>query len=563
MKRKISLEFVSIVIGAIFIFIIGATIIARNALNDTTELNLNQYLDIIETDVSSMSYQDLIDKYDDVSNHIRITIVDPTGVVLADSEADDLSSLDNHLNRPEIQNLGETYIRHSDTLDIQMMYIAKRLASNNYLRVAIPTASTLTFLNDFIGFSIIIGIVIVALAIFVSMLLIKNSLKPLKDIKTHLVDVEKGQYIDVLPVKKYDEVNGLLSEINKINHLISDQIASLKSEKNKTDFLINQMKQGICVLDENQQIIFINKFLKDIYRFNIDININKDFRFLFREELVQEAIYQAYEMKSNKQVISEKDQKYYSISINYSQENWQNKPSVIVIYSDITSIKHVEDLKRDFFVNASHELKSPLTSIIGSAELIKEGMVKDKAALDDLVSRMHQEALRMNHLVMDMLKLSELEGSKTTKIKEMIAVEHMIDDVIQNLGMLVNKHQISISKNIEVEMFEFNRDEFYQMMKNIIENAIKYSLDGGQITITIKEEDGLFIQVEDQGIGIPESDQERVFERFYRVDKARNRISGGTGLGLSIVKHIVLNANGDIKLVSKENEGTTISIKLP
>ena len=272
MKRRISFQFSAVTILILVIFIIGATLIARRSLNDSTELNLRHYLDIVEIEVEeSRSYDDIIDKYKDLSSDIRITFIDEDGIVLADSSADDL---DNHLDRPEIKNPGSVYIRESDTLNMQMMYLSKTLNNGDYLRVSIPTESTLQFLNDFIGFSIVLGLIIMIVTIFISVFLINQSLKPLEDVKNNLTSVNEGQYKDIMPVKKYDEVNAFIREINAINKTISSNISSLKTEKSKTDFLINQMKQGICVLDQNKHIIFINNYLKDIYRFNIDININ-------------------------------------------------------------------------------------------------------------------------------------------------------------------------------------------------------------------------------------------------------------------------------------------------
>lgn len=535
-----------------------ATFIAKNSLNNATELNLNQYIDIIEKDAEVMDYEDLITQYDDVSNHLRITIINPSGMVLIDSED---GTFDNHLNRPEIQTLGKTYIRHSNTLDLQMMYLATRLGSGDYLLVSIPTASTLTFLNDFIALSMVIGFIIILLSIIIIHVLIKGSLKPLMDMKNHLVDLGQGQYSDILPVEKYDEVNDLIKEINKINHFISSQIASLQLEKKRTDYLINQMKQGICVLDEEAHIIFLNEYLKNIYRFNIDININKDYRFLFREDDMQNAIQDAYRLKQNKQIIIKKDQSYYSVSIHPSTDNWRNQLTLVLAFTDITSIKHVEDLKKDFFINASHELKSPLTSIIGASELVKEGIVKDKETMIDLSGRIYQESKRMSDLVMDMLKLSEVENQDNIEIREKIALTPLVNDVIESLTVFIEKKQIKINLDIGLEFYEFNPDNLYQLLKNIIENAIKYSFDNSEIWINIKEDQGqLMISVKDVGIGIAKEEQARIFERFYRVDKARSRESGGTGLGLSIVKHIVNQVGGYIQVESQVNKGTTISI---
>jgi two-component system phosphate regulon sensor histidine kinase PhoR len=562
MKRRISFQFVAVTILILVIFIVGATLIARRSLNDSTELNLRHYVDIVETDVEeSRSYDDIIDKYKDLSSDIRITFIDEDGIVLADSSADDL---DNHLDRPEIKNPGAVYIRESDTLNMQMMYLSKTLNNGDYLRVSIPTESTLQFLNDFIGFSIVLGLIIMIVTIFISVFLINQSLKPLEDVKNNLISVNEGHYQDIMPVKKYDEVNAFIREINAINKTISSNISSLKTEKSKTDFLINQMKQGICVLDQNKHIIFINNYLKDIYRFNIDININKDYRFLFREDNLQNTIEELFQTEQNKSIIVEKNQRYYNVSLNYSKDNWRHLPSAIIIYTDITAIRQLEILKKDFFVNASHELKTPLTSIMGSADIIKEDMAKDKEMVIDLARRIHQEATRMNDLVMDMLKLTEIESQDQIKNHTVFIVDHLVDDVINNLSVLIKEKNIQVEKTINVHTFEFNPEDFYQLLKNIIENAIKYNRENGHVWVDISSKNKkLYIKIKDDGIGIPQDDQTRVFERFYRVDKARSRASSGTGLGLSIVKHILINAGGEIELESSENQGTLFTITLP
>lgn len=201
---------------------------------------------------------------------------------------------------------------------------------------------------------------------------------------------------------------------------------------------------------------------------------------------------------------------------------------------------------------------------MGSSELITQGMVDDKAGMIDLIERIHHEAKRMNHLVMDMLLLSELENQNQVKEKQTIQVEAVLNDVINNLSFLIKEQNTSIIQNIHIKTLRFNAEDFYQMIKNIIENSIKYGQSNGHVWINIDQDDSYYIiDIKDDGIGIPKDDQERIFERFYRVDKARSRNSGGTGLGLSIVKHIILNYHGQIALDSQTNKGTTVTIKIP
>jgi two-component system phosphate regulon sensor histidine kinase PhoR len=275
-------------------------------------------------------------------------------------------------------------------------------------------------------------------------------------------------------------------------------------------------------------------------------------------------IKQAYENKSNSNIIVKVKEEYFSVSINYLEKDWTNNSSVILIYTDITASRSIEMLKRDFFVNASHELKSPLTSIIGSADIIIQGMSKDEKMTLDLVSRINQEAKRMNNLVMDMLLISEYENKKNLQEKQRINLTSLVEEVIKNLEVQAKNNQVSIHHSVADIKIWISYEEIYQLLKNIIENSVKYGKKDGNVWVDIKMIDkNLEIVIEDDGIGIPQAEQSRIFERFYRVDNARSKSTGGTGLGLSIVKHIVLNYNGSIILDSEEDKGTKIKIILP
>jgi two-component system phosphate regulon sensor histidine kinase PhoR len=562
MRRKISLEFILLTLISLIIFSIGATLIVRSTVNGITKLNLEKYIEIVKYDTHSLTPTEIIDKYQDLDDYLRITFIDESGSVISDTLTE--GPLDNHLNRPEITDLGESYIRHSDTLNIDMMYLATQLDNGNYLRVAIPISSILGFLNDFIGLSIVMGVIIVILSITLTSYLIKNTLKPLEDVKYILEEVNNGDYKEIMTINKYDEINGLIKKINEINKNISSNIMSLKSEKQKMDFLLDHMDQGICVLDENAKIILLNNYLKELYRFNIDFNINKDYRYLFRDEELQKAIIRVFETKKGETLITNVNGKYYSVSLIFSEKGWSHDYSLILIYTDITSVKKIEILKKDFFVNASHELKSPLTTILGSADLINQGLVKDEETKNDLINRIASEAKRMNNLVMDMLTLSEYETKKTDSKKQMLNLGKVVDEVIGHLNVFIENKQTKIHTEIEDINIFIGYEEIYQVLKNLLENAIKYGKQLGNVWINSnQDEKNLVIRIKDDGIGIPKADINRVFERFYRVDKARSKSSGGTGLGLSIVKHIILSYKGSVELNSVEDEGTEVIIRLP
>lgn len=562
MRRKITIEFILTISLSIILFVIGGYLITKSNINNVTELNLNKYLDIMKIEYEvDQDVERIVDKYQEVEDFLRITFISSDGSVLKDSLA---QNLENHLDRPEINNLGTVFIRHSETLNIEMMYLAYQFDDTNYLRVAMPTSTTNVFLNDYVGLSIVIGVLVIAITVFISNSLIQNALQPLKDVKGILRQLNNGEYEDISPVDKYEEINDLVREINDTNKLIANNISSLKSETEKTDFLLNHMNQGICVLDKDGLIVMLNQYLRRLYKFNIDLNMHKDYRFLFRDTEIQKSIKKAYKKQTNTNTIIKIKEMYYSVSINYLDKNWLNQPSVILLFTDITAIKSIEVLKKDFFDNASHELKSPLTSIIGSSDIILQGMAPDEQTKIDLIHRISEEAKRMNTLVMDMLTLSKYENQDKIYHRQELDIDIVIQDAVHSLQSLCKKKNNSIEIDSQEFYFNANYDEMFQIIKNLVENAIKYGKENGLVKISLFEKNNfLVIKIKDDGIGIAKADQTRVFERFFRVDKARSRLIGGTGLGLSIVKHIVLNYDGHLELDSIENNGTTIKVYLP
>jgi len=563
MRRKISIRVALVIFAAFALFILFSTFIVQKNINEVSELNLNQYLSMITIDYNEgLTPVEIVDKYSDLSDYLRITFIAEDGTVIKDSLAD-ATDMDNHLSRPEFQDLGTVYIRTSATLNQRMMYLATQLSDQTYLRVSIPTESILPFLNDFIGLSIIIASAVIALSILMIYTLTKSALTPLKEISNNLEKVSKGEYVDVMPLEQDDEINIIIQEINELNHVISSHLASLNEEKKKNDFLMDHMDQGICVLNNQGKVILVNKFLRDLFHFAKSPS-SKDYLYLFRQRTIQEAIENAYRSETNTSALVEIEGNFYSVMISYLPSSWNDLSSVVLIFTDVTMIKNIENLKRDFFINASHELKSPLTSIMGSSELISTSMVTDPETIRDLSLRILEESTRMNHLVMDMLNLSKYENQTESVTDEIVQLNQIYNDVKKSIENSLSKKEIVLEENISKISYKANPEHMYQVFRNLIENAIQYGNQKGFVKVVLKEEnDQIFFSVEDNGIGIPKDDQSRVFERFYRVDKARSKKTGGTGLGLSIVKHISLLYQGHIQLESTEGKGTKITVVFP
>ncbi|MDP3131128.1 MAG: ATP-binding protein, partial [Bacillota bacterium] len=491
----------------------------------------------------------VLDAYDGIDEDLRITFVDATGVVLADSA---LLSSENHLNRPEFIEPGTVATRYSDTLGKRMMYLAEVLPDGSYLRVAIPLSSVNPFLTDFIFLTIVVGLFIVGFSFVFVKLAADRTLRPLRETVESLKSIPDGRYLERLPIESTDEMNQLANEINEIAKMIATNVRLLSVEKRKLDFILDHMDQGLCILDTFGRITLVNRFIKDLLGFNDVENLNRDYLYLFRDKTIQAGIRDALEKGVGMNGTFAADNRHYAVTIVKNPDDGNGTESVLLIFTDITKERELEILKRDFFVNASHELKSPLTSIIGASELIAANMTKSPAETIDLAQRIIQEAHRMNNLVGDMLDLSKYEQGGITKNATTLDLSDVVREAAFALEPIALERDIKIETKLVSALFVADHEHMTQLVRNLVDNAIKYGVEHGHVRITLRKLDaGIELVVADDGIGIPKADQARVFERFYRVDKARSKKTGGTGLGLAIVKHIVLAYQGKIALESE------------
>ncbi|MDD4184245.1 MAG: ATP-binding protein [Candidatus Izemoplasmatales bacterium] len=562
MKKRFGFNFILIVSAALIMFIVGSILLVRHNFNKITEMNIRYYLEIVKTDyLEGMDPDVIIDRHEGIEDYIRITFMDVDGNVIADSAAD---VLENHLDRPEFVNVGETFIRESATLSRRMMYLAYQFTDNNYVRVAIPLNSVLPFLNDFSGLSLLLASAILVIVVILNGIMVKQTMKPFQNLTKSLKDVANGNYSELLPVEKYSEINALLNEINDINKNISETIKSLNNEKQKTDFLLEHINQGVCVLDNQGNVIMANRFLRELFNFNDEAHYLKHYRFLFHDKQIDQAIEKTQKAQSGTTIVIEIGEAFYSVTVTHVDKSWRGVPGIFLSFNDVTAVKNIENLKRDFFVNASHELKSPLTSIMGSAEIIASGLIKDEANIIDLSKRIFEDSKRMNKLVFDMLTLSKYENYMPEAAYSSVNLKTIIKEVFSNLGLLAKNKKIELIDESDDIKINASHEHMTQLLGNLVENAVFYGKENGYVKVGAKSEPGkIIIEVADNGIGIPKADQNRVFERFYRVDKARSFKTGGTGLGLSIVKHLVLVYQGQIEVESKEDVGTKMSITIP
>lgn len=548
MKRKIlCIEIISSILTLFVLFIVSC-IYVNNQNYDTAKNELYSYSNIACEVFDGTNFDELKDVMSKTNEDIRISVIDLSGNVIVDSS---LNDAENHLNREELQKIGECVTRYSDSLKLNMMYLAK-VDDGYYIRLSLPIQSLTKFINNYIGFGLISLIIILSISITVTSLLYNKTLKPIKN------EINKLETILDNKLSNDTDFELLSSKINELTVLLNEKVTSLSNEKEKSKYILDNMNQGLVLLNNEGKIELINKYLLSLFGFEQDYILNKNYMYLFRDIFVQEKIENCIKNNQEEQLIYDLEGRKFLLYINILETSWSNASNfhVALLMVDITLQENMNSLKREFFANASHELKSPLTSIIGYQQLIQQGILTTKEEIQDATLRTIKEAQRMNKLIIEMLDLSRLENNVLTTIED-VNVSKIINDCLLELKIAIDNKNIQVEKNLEDVILSASQSDLYKLIKNILDNSIAYNNDFGKIIITLNK-DKLIIS--DTGIGISKKDLEHIFERFYRVDKARSKQNSGTGLGLSIVKHVCLSYGYKINVESVLGKGTTITI---
>lgn len=363
---------------------------------------------------------------------------------------------------------------------------------------------------------------------------------------------------------EYDDFSEESSEIAQLSTQISRKVRDLFMENKRIDYLLNNMNEGLVVFDRNLNILTINR--SAIAFFDAPLQLKgQNVLCLMHNPSVAEKLKEVAGSGDPASVdISPDGQKTLQILMSAVRDEDENLDGAIMLISDVSKIRLAERIRSEFVANASHELKTPLTSIKGFSELIDTGIIKDPQKVSGYLENIRTETERMIGLINDILKLSELESSAFDTGKSQVSLKLIAQKVCDSLINQINSKGVAVTVSGDIGSIEANPDQMKQMFLNLVDNAIKYNKPGGKVDVIIEQtSEYVRAAVKDTGVGIPEESKERVFERFYRVDKSRSRKLGGTGLGLSIVKHIVGIYKGSIKLESSVGAGTSIEITFP
>lgn len=511
---------------------------------------------VIAYNLSELSDVDFVKNFE--SSKRRISIIDEAGNTIADSMM--ISTSGNQLSYPELMTLGKPYSRYSESLKLNLMYIAQTAENGKYVRVAVVMDEYIKLSEQTVLLLVIISITIVGIAFFMLKKTSNLFLKPIKDVSTSIKTLKDGDYQWILPNSDYEEINGLYREINQINEQIVNQIKTLELRDEELKLLLSHMQQGILVIGSDQSIILSNEKSRNLLK----LKVNSEIIEIRHKELYQ-TIAKATQVDTNVDQKLLIDQRHLTIKITSVNHRIlikdKNPYGVLVILVDETERILLENNKRDFFANVSHELKTPLTAIKGSAELIHYDMVSktdEKILSKDIIYQVET----MNSLIQDMLELSRLETRPKLEL-EVINLKSLLELVLEQLQSTAISKSIKIAFETEDMQIKGVISDFRSLFKNLIENAIKYNVDGGIIDIKLYKKDAIYFVVKDTGIGIPKDQTDRIFERFYQVNKTRSKLQNGTGLGLSIVKHVVSYYKGSITVLSELGVGTTFTVMIP
>lgn len=549
MKNKIVIfNIVIIALSLIAVFVSGISI-NKNSHYEEAEKEI-----IKLTEIYAANYDDKITE--NVPKGIRVTVIDDTFKVIADSEDDSVVG-SFHTNREEIDKAlsgtPEVITRYSSSLKKDLVYYALKVNTGTsyvFVRVAIPVESVNEYTTKTVPIMILVLAAALVISFAASIFATNELIKPIKSIKYGLISVNEGNF-EKINADSYDkEVNDVISEINGIGEKLQSSIKKESDDRNKLDYILNNVSDGIIVLSEDKTINLINNVAKEI--FGISIAEGKNYSVLTENAAFNDSVSEFLKDGKNGCFQTEIDGKYYMVSLKNLEKGFK-----IVVLSDVTAMKNGEVMRSEFFANASHELKTPLTAIKGFNEIIS--LKTKEEDTKELSAKIDGQITRLINLINDMLKLSELEAEKEP-VKEKVDLVKVAAEVKDNLSALSEKKDITVTVEGEGTV-EMEKEHAVELVKNLMENAVRYNNNGGYVKATVKNYGGnVVFTVEDNGIGIEEKDLNRIFERFYRVNKSRSRETGGTGLGLSIVKHVCSLYSADLEIKSGLGAGTTIKV---
>jgi two-component system phosphate regulon sensor histidine kinase PhoR len=516
----------------------------------------------------------------------RVTIIDSTGRVLSDSAAD-AATMENHANRPEVQQAMEEgrghAVHHSVTLDRELVYQAVRYQEPDgrsiVIRLAAPLSEIDLSVKELRSRLLMASIAMLLVGTIVSLGFARVFARRIERLKDFSLRIAEGNFRPLLREGPRDELSDLADSMNQTAAHLDKEIRLLSGERNRSSAILRSMVEGVAVIDAEERLVFYNRAFSEIFgletataegRTLIEVVRNAELVGLIRKALrsdealqtdISMGIVQMQSFSATAAPVKALD------TTNGDQAAATAKPSgAVVVLHDVTELRRLERVRQDFVANVSHEFKTPLTAIQGFAETLLGGALDDPSNNRRFLDIIRNHAIRLARLTNDLLKLARIEAGKLEVEFFPVGLMELIEGCAETTLLKASRRQIALEIEVPPGLPSVRGDAglLRDVLQNLLDNAIQYTPEGGHIHVTAEAKSReVVVTVSDTGIGIPASDQERIFERFYRVDAARSREAGGTGLGLSIAKHIVEAHNGRLSVESVIGEGSKFSFSIP
>lgn len=572
MKKRIIGATLLTVVFALLISNVVGILMFRSREMDAARNTLQELLVLMDAQSAITEPEALAQQFHAAAPDKRLTIIDTDGTVLADTDAD-ASTLEDHNSRPEVAQAEATgwgeAVRQSDTMGTSMLYVAKRFADGMIGRASMPLSSIDTLVMSGVWGFVIASVAALLLAFLLARRTANRIVSPLNSVGIALQGVLDGKKTPGLEgLQADDELRPILRYIDKLMEQLGGYIQSITDERDKVSLILDCMDEGLILLDTEGKVLAINRAARTLFGFSEDEQ-DDGALLVTRSRRLREAIHDCQEKHSSIMLdvdaLTEDARSLRMFVSPVSGRQYEGQAvGTSILISDVTELKKAEGIRSEFTANVSHELKTPLTSIKGFTDMLSSGMVTSPADQKRFITMIGVEVDRLIDLINDILKLSELESVAIDQTQERSDVLEAAKDTASLLEPSAKAAGVTLAVEGASATVSVPMSRLKELLFNLMGNGIKYSENGGTVSTRIAIQDGkAVISVQDNGIGIPEEDQSRVFERFYRVEKGRARKNGGTGLGLAIVKHITQLYGGTVGLESEVGKGSTFTVTLP
>ena len=553
MTRKIFQSIIAVVISVLLLSLALITGVLYNHFETTMLDQLRTTAQFAEQGVEQegMAYFDSLH-----AQNCRVTWIAADGTVKYDNRSNP-KTMENHADRQEVREAMEndsgTSVRRSSTLSEHTMYYAKRLSDGTVLRLSMSQRSVLFLMGGMLSPLVFIFLAACLLAGVLSYRVSKKIVKPLSEI-----DLKHPEQVET-----YDELSPFLQRIAAQNREIDARMAEIRKQQQEFSMITENMSEGLFVVDRNYQILSYNKSAMQIFGMD-PRQEHENLLAVNRSEGFRNAVDSALKGRHTQENLELNGRVYQIIANAVCQPDFaEDMVGAVILVLDVTEKEAQEQYRREFTANVSHELKTPLTSISGIAEIIRNGIVKPED-IPHFAGKIYDESQRLITLIGDIIKLSRLDENQVPMERETVDMLEMARDVVQQLSSVARKSGVTLVANGTHGQVQGVRQVLGEMVYNLCENAVKYNRAGGRVWVDVQQvADHVVLRVKDTGIGIPAAEQGRIFERFYRVDKSHSKAVGGTGLGLSIVKHGAALHHATLSVSSEPEQGTEITLTFP